>query len=285
MMGTDRRRLLAGAALAALALASLGFLRDQTLLAAAWALALALVLARRRLWAERAAAGVAIALLVPWAVGLGPGGAKLVGTSADQLAKTRATLAIGARTAFPSTTRAPGSAAPLPGVPARRPPSTAAQAAVAAATSEQSATQGLDHLPVGLVDVGLRPFPWQATSGNMLSLARVETFGWYLLYALAAVGIATALRRRRMRLALQFPVLLTGMYLGIAALTQGNAGTAFRHREQELWALALAAAWGAQWLWSRRAERQVAGAPAAVEPREELPVLSGVDNSLSANGR
>jgi hypothetical protein len=43
-------------------------------------------------------------------------------------------------------------------------------------------------------------------------------------------------------------VLVMGILVGIAALTQGNLGTAFRHREQMLWGLALCAAAGAEWL-------------------------------------
>jgi hypothetical protein len=75
--------------------------------------------------------------------------------------------------------------------------------------------------------------------------------------------------------------------VGIAAVTQGNLGTAFRHREQVLWVLALGAAAGAEWLWSRRGERHaaVAEAQASVPMSDALPVLSTADNSLSADGR
>ena len=50
------------------------------------------------------------------------------------------------------------------------------------------------------------------------------------------------------------PVL--GMLAGIAALTQGNLGTAFRHRDQVVWVLALCGAAELQWLvlqsrWAR----------------------------------
>jgi hypothetical protein len=88
-------------------------------------------------------------------------------------------------------------------------------------------------------------------------LARIENLEWYVLYALAITGIVASVRRRAARTALAFPLFVMGMLIGIAALTQGNLGTAFRHRDQMLWALALCAAAGLQWLvresrWARR---------------------------------
>src|SRR3954466_10985099 len=61
MTGTEWRALAGGAAIAIVGLLTLSWLRDQTMLAAAWALALALVVTPRRRWVPRVAAGVAIA--------------------------------------------------------------------------------------------------------------------------------------------------------------------------------------------------------------------------------
>jgi hypothetical protein len=110
----------------------------------------------------------------------------------------------------------------------------------------------------------MRPYPWESAPSLSLALARVENLEWYLLYVLAAIGLVASLRRRSARLALQFPLALFLLMTGIAAVTQGNLGTAFRHRDQVLWALALGAAAGAQWLWLRRAKRRetTATAPA-----------------------
>jgi hypothetical protein len=122
-------------------------------------------------------------------------------------------------------------------------------AARGAADRDEGLRGGISHLPAGLVDVTLRPFPWQPSVGLSLLMARVETLiFWYALYTLSILGILVSLRRRCARLTLQFPVLLIGLLIGIAALTQGNLGTAFRHRDQMVWALALCAAAGLQWL-------------------------------------
>src|SRR3954451_17237634 len=61
LMGTDWRRLAAGALLAAVGLLALGWLRDQTMLAAGWALVLALVFAPRPRWLPRPSAGLLVA--------------------------------------------------------------------------------------------------------------------------------------------------------------------------------------------------------------------------------
>ncbi|MEY2535468.1 MAG: hypothetical protein QOF29_3378, partial [bacterium] len=134
----------------------------------------------------------------------------------------------------------------------------------------EAVAPGLGRLPRGLVDVTVRPFPWTPTSGLGLTLARVENLGWYALYVLAALGIATSLRRRAARVALQFPFLVTGMLVGMAALTQGNLGTAFRHRDQVLGALALCAAAGLQWIVPRIAVtlRRWRPRPSSTRPRD-----------------
>jgi hypothetical protein len=296
MMTTDWRRIALGAVLAALGILGLGYLRDQTMLAAAWALGLAVIVTPWRLWPARVAAGVAVAVLIPMVAGSGPGAWNLLRNNAGSLAKTRATLAVDANSAFggatpppptqPSTSTTttaakPSAQPPPPGEAPKTPAAAPTQGSVSdtarnAANGEENVRAGLRHLPVGLVDVTLRPFPWSSTVGLSLLMARVETVAWYVLYALGIIGILASLRRREARLALQFPVLLMGMLLGIAALTQGNLGTAFRHREQMVWALALCAAAGLQWLVldSRFARRRRArhGEPddgVEAGPREE----------------
>jgi hypothetical protein len=234
-VSTDLRRLVTGLGVATVGLLLAAFLRDQTALAACWALVLAMMIAPRRRWATRVAVALAIAAIVPWVGGAGVAGWRLTSETAAQLPQTRAKLAVGAKSAFVE-------------------PRTQAQSA--AEPPDAGIRDNLARVPEGLVDVTIRPFPWEATAGIALLLARIENLEWYLLYGLAAVGIVVSVRRRRDRWALQFPVLVMGMLVGIAALTQGNLGTAFRHRDQMLWALALCAAAGVQWFvhdsrWAR----------------------------------
>jgi hypothetical protein len=313
---TDWRRLAGGSAIVAAGLLALAFLRQQTMLAAVWALVLAVVFTPRQRWMPRVAAGLAIAAIVPLVGGKGVGGWHLLASAVPQLESVRATLAVGANSAFepaqagadvvvaaaatpaaaaaeppaPAATAAP---APTPAsAPAAEPEPAAAAAAAAEAAAEQAAAAAsapppapapgtteadaeavapsLGRLPRGLVDVTVRPFPWTPTSGIGLALARVENLGWYALYVLAALGIATSLRRRAARVALQFPFLVTGMLVGMAALTQGNLGTAFRHRDQVLGALALCAAAGLQWIVPRIAVtlRRWRPRPSSTRPRD-----------------
>lgn len=121
---------------------------------------------------------------------------------------------------------------------------------------DESATATLAALPRGLVAVTFRPFPWEPSSSTGILLARIENILWALLYGLALVGLCAGWSRRD-RLA--FPVLVSGAVVAVAAVTQGNLGTAFRHRGQVLWAVAILAAIGMEALvrryTSRRASR------------------------------
>jgi hypothetical protein len=272
MMATDPRRFAIGLALAAAGLLYVGQMRDQTVLAASWAVALALILSPRALWAPRVAAGVALAVFMPFAGGIGYAGVPLVRGQVPKLAETRATLGADANTAFepaaPQQQPAAPPAAPAAGTaPGTTPAAPAGEPAAPAAEPAKTIASGLRHLPRGLLNVTMRPYPWESSPSLSLKLARVENLEWYLLYVLFAIGVVASFRRRAARLALQFPVALLALMTGIAAVTQGNLGTAFRHRDQILWVLALGAAAGAQWLWLRRQERRPS--TAAVEAHAE----------------
>jgi hypothetical protein len=203
----------------------------------------------------RVVVALTLAAIVPWIGQVGVGGWQLAAGAFPRLGATRATLAVGANSAF-------GEPAQPPPAPTQATDAAGAPAIVARTEKDKAITSGFSHLPEGLLNVTMRPYPWESTPSLSLFLARVENVGWYLLYALCALGIVVSIRRRAARLALQFPMLLLGMMVGIAALTQGNLGTAFRHRDQVLWALALGAAAGAQWLSVRWAQRRAAPSPA-----------------------
>src|SRR3954447_17608609 len=117
LMGTDWRRLSAGALLAAVGLLALGWLRDQTMLAAAWALVLALAFAPRPRWLPRLAAGLVLALIIPWLAGASPGGDTLVTSHLVTAEQDRQTLARAANSAFDKPSKGGGSGAQAPGAP------------------------------------------------------------------------------------------------------------------------------------------------------------------------
>lgn len=201
--------LLGAGALGALALASLGALRDQTLVAAALALAVSVVLvpARERLLV--AAGGLLVAAAIPAVMGFGVLGLDYVFDAAPTLPERREALAEGADSALDDVELEGGIAS--------------------------------------VVAVTLRPFPWEASTSVAMGFARAEALAWYSLYAAALLGLVTARSAWRV---ITFPVFVTGALMAVAALSQGNLGTAYRHRGQVVWALAVIAAAG--WFELRR---------------------------------
>lgn len=279
------RKLLGSLLLVAAGLLALSFLRSQTAIVAAWSAVGACVVAgRHRIL--RLATTLLIAAAIPYAAGLGIGGWSLVVRAVPRLGQTRAYMALDAKTAF-----APGRVVPSP-VQTRAAPPTKAKAngppfqpateakAGSLGIASRSPTAVRDHgghaeevisgsrgeafvvdnsprasfseAPRGFVAVLLRPFPWEHQATLSARVARIENIAWYGLYLLAAIGLA--LGRRNLRV-IAFPVILSIGIVGVATVTQGNLGTAFRHRGQVLWAVALLAAMGLNGLQERRAGR------------------------------
>lgn len=274
LRATDGRGLTIATALGASAIFLLGHLRPQTMVCAAWAFGIVgILLAGRRVVRLRVAA-LGVTLLVPMLAGFGPAGLTLVRDAAPELARTRTNLAQGADSAIVPTTllRVP---TPVTGTPNDAGTNDASpttipeicKTAVCTASDTVSLADAgvagdMRQLPRGLLATLVRPLPWEHTAGVSLLLARAENLGWYALYALAAVGMLTAIRRREALMA--FPVVL-GVGIAITSgLSQGNVGTAFRHRGQLLWIFAILAALAAdeltpRWLTARRARQHSVG--------------------------
>ena len=86
-------------------------------------------------------------------------------------------------------------------------------------------------------------------------LAAVENVGWLVLYLLAAFGVRPLWKKQPALSGFIWTFFgATGL---TAALTQGNLGTAFRHRLQVLWLVVLVAAVGGERILHRRAQRRV----------------------------
>ena len=107
----------------------------------------------------------------------------------------------------------------------------------------------LASFPHGLVSVTLRPFPWEADGGFGRTAAALESPIWLLLILLSVVGIVAKWRSSDEAIFLMVQVAL---FTGAAAVTQGNLGTAFRHRGQVLVALAVLSMVGIEHLRDRR---------------------------------
>lgn len=260
---TSWRRLASCAALAGLGLWALADLRGQTAVVVGAALVLAALVTRSERRVIVPLVALILAIAVPWGAGLGPAGLGYVANVVPQLAVIRTNLSIGADSSFidrtvvpPAPTTPPAARGPAPAqVPT--PPLTEVpeDAPVVAAPSgeryavDESAGANLSALPQGLVAVTARPFVWEPSRNAGLLMAKIENVVWYVLYLLAVLGALAGWRRRN---ALAFPVIVTGGIIAVAAISQANLGTAFRHRGQILWALAVLAAVGTQYLVDRR---------------------------------
>ena len=110
----------------------------------------------------------------------------------------------------------------------------------------------------GLYNTLVRPWPWNSTRNKKLLVSSFETPIWLALYSLAFVG---AWRFRRDGGLIAFPVLLVAVIALGGAVSHGNLGTAFRHRGQILFALAILAMAGLQSIVDRREP-----SPASIAP-------------------
>ena len=108
----------------------------------------------------------------------------------------------------------------------------------------------LENLPTGLISVLGAPFPW--TVRRLKDLPTVpEMIGWYLMLALATVGIVATIKRDWRRLFL--PLLFTAGLILVLALVEGNVGTIFRHRSMLMPTTFIGAGIGLTWLLAQRA--------------------------------
>jgi len=298
---SEGRRLALMGGIAALLLGLLGFLRLHTLEVACVAGVLAvLAFPRPRPLARTAGAAVLLAV-VPFAFGMGVAGSTFVASSRDP-GQQRVLNAIAADSAVvdapapatpdttasqpapapttPDKTTAPTASATKPG---KTPPSTASATkpdktpaptattpdaappapAPALDPLEETSTVGssLSYLPAGVTVVALRPWPWESSDTSLgVRMARAETIVWYPLLLLALVGLTSVWTHRR---ALAFPVIAGGAILALYGLAEGNLGTAFRHRGELVWVVALLAALGAERIFTWRGERHSPAAPEA----------------------
>jgi hypothetical protein len=206
---TGRRLAALGLAAAGL-LVLLAYLRLQTLEVACVALVLAMLVSDRAQRPLRVAVATGLLLVIPWAYGMGLAGAPYV-AGVKNPGEQRALNAEHARSAI-DTDGGGGFDAQL------------------------------SYLPKGVSVVALRPWPWESSDGSVgIWLARIETLVWYPLVVLSVIGLGSAWRRRR---ALAFPVLSGAAVLVMYGVTEGNLGTAYRHRGELVWALLLLATVG-----------------------------------------
>jgi hypothetical protein len=182
----------------------------------------------------RVASATALLICVPWAYGMGIAGVPYI-AGVRNLGEQRHLNAEGANSAVTS--------------------------AIETDNSSGALHAQLSYLPEGVSVVALRPWPWESSDGSTgVRLARIEALVWYPLVLLALFGLAGAWRMRR---ALAFPVLCGAGVLAMYGLTEGNLGTAFRHRGELVWVTLLLATVGIARLAGRRQRSTQRAVPAS----------------------
>ena len=285
-------RLARGGIAIAILLFTLGFLRDHTLVVSAWALVIAAWPGEPSARVHRLVGAVALALVIPWAVGIGPAGMSLV-LESGSLEQRRLANAQGAASALIDLASERGDEvarlaaegvsdaeiATRLGMTAEQVEEAKAKAGVAPSASrggggqpsaeevhgesggaapppsaepEGSLSPHLSHLPRGLAAMLIEPVPWRGSTSTSMTFAQAETIVWYPILLLATVGLWTL---RRFLASLLFPVIVGAGSLLMYALAEGNIGTAYRHRGEFVWVIALMAAAGVTWFRERRSPR------------------------------
>lgn len=284
METADARKLAMLTTTIGVALLGLLYSRQHTSLIAAYSIVLVAFLGTRRLRVIRVGATAALALVLPWAVGLGPAGTTLI--SDKSLQSMRYLRAVDARSAvvdLPGADTQEANAARLR-EEANRLRAIGKEAEASALESEAQAierngpsestggpqdesqaveqynslepigeAQGdlsadLAHLPRGVSVMLFEPYPWAPSTSPQFALAKIEWFLWSPLVLLALFGVAQTMASRAV---LSFPLLHGLGTLLVYALTEGNLGTAFRHRGELVWIVAVFGAFGAQKLTAR----------------------------------
>jgi hypothetical protein len=102
-------------------------------------------------------------------------------------------------------------------------------------------TNDLLCAPSGLRLMLLDPFPNQLSKSRSMIPAFVEHVLWYPLLAFAVIGVV---RMRRWKPEIAYVGLVAAGTILMWALIDRNVGTAYRHRGEFLWAIAVLAAFG-----------------------------------------
>jgi hypothetical protein len=242
----------------------LGYVRSNTMVVACWALAASGWIGVSRQRPARFAGAVLLWVTVPWLVGFGPAGIDLI--RGNDISNMRLLNAIDAESAVvdPPPEVASGDTGdgsePAPGdgsdagdgAEPGAGPRPGTEGSDGGLGVEGGLVANLSHVPRGISVMLFEPYPWQSGDSVGLQMARFETVLWYPVLALAFLGLLGVKRYSR---TLFFPFILGGAIVIEYALTEGNLGTAYRHRGEFVWIVALLAAFGMAHLRKIRSER------------------------------
>jgi len=234
------------------------WLREQSALVALWCLYPALLVGRSRL-RVRILTASCLLIVAPWIVGFGPGGSDYAGKAMESMGSSRAYMAMDANSSFgiseglydcPALLEGQGRGSDEIGAVASRLIDRERgewicihdQYGVGRLVDNRLNTS-FQRIPGGLYDTMIRPLPWGDGRSLTQVLAGWESLLWISLYGLAAYGLWVHGKGHRV---LIYPTLLLFAISISGAVTHGNLGTAFRHRGQICFVLAVLAMAGVQ---------------------------------------
>ena len=234
----------------------LAWLRIQTAVLALWcSVPVFALVGRNRMVRILFAAGVIV--LAPVLVGVGPAASGFANDSLARLGYSRNVMSLGAETAFnySAWSESRSSVAPSESGSSVAPSRaivdsetlTGALAILEREVEDERLMDAVLIVPSGLYNTMIRPIFWSVSDIRSVSrshaLAGLEAPLWIIGYVLAGVGVYVF--RQRVSV-IAFPVLFLLAIAFSGAITHGNLGTAFRHRGQVMFALAILAAAGLQ---------------------------------------
>ena len=271
-------RILASTLSLGLLFALLLWLREQTAVVALWCLVPAFLVGRRRL-AVRLPCAIFLLAIVPWLGGLGLGASDFAQDAVNRLGSSRAYMSVDADSAFSDGSTGVAHQDERADMPVRvcHPDGSIAAAATATAAAamldrpagawlciydqvnqrymlvDNRAVTSLQRVPRGLFDTLVRPLPWEGRGNLEMLMAGLESILWMSIYGLTIYGVWS--HRDRYHLLL-FPSLLILSIAITGAVSHGNLGTAFRHRGQIMFALAVLATGGIQAIFEVRRQKR-----------------------------
>ena len=256
----SRSRIVLSAMLLGLLFVAMVWLRVQTAVLALWCICPALLLGGGRR-AVRFLSAICLLVVVPWLVGLGPGAFGFADAAVNRLGISRSYMSLSADSSFVEAVpdsllacvdqlnRNRGGDSGTGNVRRFMIDRPSGEWVCISDTSgeilivDNRLITSVKRVPGGLLDTLIRPLPWEASQNLGVLFAQLESILWVPMYALAIYGVW--IHRKRYRL-LAFPALLV-LLIGLSgAVSHGNLGSAFRHRGQMLFALAVLAMGGVQ---------------------------------------
>ena len=268
-------KILSSTVVSSLLIVALASLRIQTAALALWCLFLALLIGRGSR-VVRVLSAVCFLLVVPWQLGMGPGAVTFAQGSVDRLGSAHAYMSLNADSSLDDgdvaftkgsvdscAAHVKGKTGEWKGITEGGGKLLERESGAWLCISDESGgtvlvdnrpRTSLRRVPKGLLDTMIQPLPWKAGWSNPDRFAAgLELPFWILLYVFSAYG---AWEQREHFRQLIFPALLFGSVAVSGAMVHGNLGTAFRHRGQVLFAVAILAVGGLQAVADRRKGRQ-----------------------------